>query len=344
MSENQKFFALLIDGDNTQAALIPSIVDAVKKYGNPIIKKIYGDLSLEQLKNWKSVASKYNIEIEHHYNASNGKNATDIALVIDAMDILQQRGDKLTGFCIVSSDSDFTHLARRIRNEGFIVLGIGKNSSQTFKDAYDHFITTESLQRQNSPAVVKKTKQVVEKVSDNDFLRLFIKAYKQAVKNGTQDEQGRVTLRQIWEAMKKLDAEFSSEYQQIVKFVNKVKTLAQVYPDNLELEEQPDSKPSVHYVHIKPAKSKNVGSEIDKFREAYKHAVDMLKLKDKDGWVKLSAIGDSLQKLYPHYERLVYGGIKHGQLKKVIEEMMVDYPNVIELNTNSQTLEMRIKK
>src|SRR5690349_10887961 len=114
MSENQKFFALLIDGDNAQAALIPKIIEAVTIHGKPIIKKIYGDWSQEQLQHWKPIANKFNIEIEHHYNVSSGKNATDIALVIDAMDILHQRGDKLDGFCIVSSDSDFTHLARRI--------------------------------------------------------------------------------------------------------------------------------------------------------------------------------------------------------------------------------------
>jgi len=111
MSENQKLLALFIDGDNIQPDVIHDILDVVNNYGKPVIKKIYGDWSREELKNWKPIATQHNINIEHHFNVSNGKNATDIALVIGAMDILHNKGDKLGSFCIVSSDSDFTHLA-----------------------------------------------------------------------------------------------------------------------------------------------------------------------------------------------------------------------------------------
>lgn len=253
MSENQKFLAVLIDGDNTQPALIPQILNAVNKYGHPIIKKIYGDWSQEHLKSWQPFASKHNLEIAHHYAASSGKNATDIALVIDAMDILHQQGNKLNGFCIVSSDSDFTYLARRIRKKGLIALGIGKDSSQTLKDAYDHYITIESLQIKTKPS----------------------------------------------------------------------STQARHVP----------ASPTPVGKKAKPS------SEVQKFSEAYKHAV-----KDKDGWVTLSVIGSTLRELYPDYKPLIYKDIKHGQLKKVVEKMMVDYPNIIELNSDSQHPQMRIKK
>ncbi|MEO8611486.1 MAG: NYN domain-containing protein [Chloroflexota bacterium] len=344
MSENQKLFALLIDGDNAQPTLIPEIINAVNEYGKPIIKKIYGDWSQEQLKSWKPLASKYNIDIEHHYNVSSGKNATDIALVIDAMDILQQKGDKLYGFCIVSSDSDFTQLARRIRNEGLTVIGIGKPHSQTLVEAYDDFISTESLQSQNSQLAVEEKGQPIEEISDDAFLKLFIRAHKQVIKQGIQDNQGRATLREVREAMKALGSEFSSEYQKMPNFVHKVKMLAEAHPDRIALEEQPDSKPIIHYVHIKPTKVKSVHNEVQKFRDAYKHAAEILKLKDKAGWVSLSAIGNALRELYPDYERYVYGGVKYGQLKEVIEKMNVDYPKVIELNPNSQVSQMRFKK
>lgn len=342
MSENPKLFALLIDGDNAQTALIPQILEAVSKYGKAVIKRIYGDWSQEQLKRWEPIASKYNFDIEHRYNASNGKNATDIALVIDAMDILHEKGDKLNGFCIVSSDSDFTHLARRIRNEGHIVLGIGKDSSQTVKDAYDEFISTESLQSKNPVRVAKP--KAAEELSDNDFLKLFVKAHKQVVKKGAEDQQGRVTLREIRDLMKESSPVISSEYSQMPKFVNKVKALAEANPNIIALEEQPDSKPIAHYVHIKPAKAKTVSSEIDRFCEAYKHAAEVLKRSDKEGWVTLSDIGNILPELYPKHNPLVYRATKHSQLKKVVEKMVEDHPDVIELKISSHIAQIRIKK
>lgn len=343
MAENQKFLALLIDGDNAQAALIPEILDAVGKHGNPIIKKVYGDWTQDQLKCWKPLASKYNLEIEHNYNASSGKNATDIALVIDAMDLLYQRGEKLNGFCFVSSDSDFTHLARRIRKEGLTVIGVGSNRSQTLKEAYNHFITLEGLKSQNQPLAPEKLQRPIEEITDTRILRLIVKAHKQATANGGTDEQGRMMLRDIWGAIKTSDDEFSSEYQQLPKFVNKAKMLAEARPDLLGIAEQPDSKPPQHYVTIKTAKKAD-SSEIQKFRAAYKHAIESLKPPDKNGWVDLGAIGNTLRELYPNYQPLVYGGVKHSQLKKVVEKMIVDHPKVIELKTTGLTVQMRIKQ
>ncbi len=143
MVENQRLLAVLIDADNnTQPALITAIMAAAKTQGKPIISRIYGDFSQDNLKNLRPVAAEHDIEIKHSFHASSGKNATDIALVIDAMDILYDA--KIGGFCIVSSDSDFTHLARRIRRNGLIVIGIGK-ANPALLESYDKFIQLEAL-------------------------------------------------------------------------------------------------------------------------------------------------------------------------------------------------------
>lgn len=221
MSENLKFFAVLIDGDNIQPALIPQILNAINQHGHPIIKKIYGDWSQEHLKSWQPFASKYNLEIAHHYAATSGKNATDIALVIDAMDILHQPGNKLNGFCIVSSDSDFTHLARRIRKKGLIALGIGKSSSQTLQEAYDHFITVESLQRPVK-AVKPASPQLTTKPTSE--VQRFHKAYERAVK----DNDGWVSLSALGAALHELFPNFQflvyggTKHSQLKKVVEKM--------------------------------------------------------------------------------------------------------------------------
>ncbi len=143
MAENQRLLAVLIDADNnTQSAMITAIMAAAKTQGKPIISRIYGDFSQDNLKNLRPVAAEHDIEVKHSYHASSGKNATDIALVIDAMDILYD--GKVGGFCIVSSDSDFTHLARRIRRNGLIVIGIGK-ANPALIESYDKFIHLDAL-------------------------------------------------------------------------------------------------------------------------------------------------------------------------------------------------------
>ncbi len=334
MSENQNLFALLIDGDNAQVALIPQILDALQEYGKPIIKKVYGDWSQDQLKNWKPIASKYNIDLEHHYTARKGKNATDIALVIDAMDNLKEWRGKVDGVCIVSSDSDFTLLARRIRKENLMVIGIGKGS-ETLEDAYDHFIPIENLQPPIDTPIIPET--VAAEIPDSEFQKLLVKAYRQVIQSGSEENQGRASLHAVREVMKELDAVFAAEYKQMPKFVNKVKLLAEANP-RITLEEQPDSKPVVHYVRIETTKSSTV---IRRFREAYQHAA--LKSGDTGGWVTLSAIGSSLRELYPDYQPLMYDGVKHSQLKKVVEKMMEKHPNIIELDSKNKVLCLRIK-
>jgi uncharacterized LabA/DUF88 family protein len=136
--------ALLIDGDNAQATLLPQMLTEVNKYGTATIRRVYGDWTEPQMKGWKDALNVYALQLVQQFRYTKGKNATDSALIIDAMDILYTAG--IDGFCLVSSDSDYTRLATRIREKNLFVMGIGKESTpRPFVDACNVFVYTENL-------------------------------------------------------------------------------------------------------------------------------------------------------------------------------------------------------
>jgi uncharacterized protein (TIGR00288 family) len=142
--QQERKFAVLIDGDNIPASYLKEMMEEITKYGNPTIKRIYGDWTNPQLKSWKNRLLSNAIRPIQQYAYTSGKNATDSAMIIDAMDILYS--DKVDGFCIVSSDSDFTRLATRLREAGKHVIGIGERKTpEPFIVACDKFIYVEIL-------------------------------------------------------------------------------------------------------------------------------------------------------------------------------------------------------
>jgi uncharacterized LabA/DUF88 family protein len=153
----QQRIALLIDGDNAQPALIEKILTEAGKNGAVTIRRIYGDWTRASMKSWKNILNATAIQPIQQFSYTKGKNATDSAMIIDAMDILH--GDLVDGFCLVSSDSDYTRLATRIREEGFFVMGIGKESTpQAFVKACNLFIYTENLMPKGYQRAKKPTK------------------------------------------------------------------------------------------------------------------------------------------------------------------------------------------
>ncbi len=134
----------MIDGDNAQAALLPQMLAEVSKYGVMKIRRVYGDWSSSQLNPWKDLLHTYALKPEQQFSYTSGKNATDIALIIDAMDFINTAG--VDGICIVSSDSDYTPLATRIREKNLFVMGIGRSTTpRAFVNACDVFVYTENL-------------------------------------------------------------------------------------------------------------------------------------------------------------------------------------------------------
>ena len=162
--------AVLIDGDNIPSANVEEMMEEITKYGNPTIKRIYGDWTRPGLNKWKSLLLENAITPIQQYGYTTGKNATDSAMIIDAMDILYS--NKVNGFCLVSSDSDFTKLATRLREAGILVIGIGeKKTPNPFIVACDKFIYIEILRGQSEDKTEKREKEPAnyEKISKRDI-------------------------------------------------------------------------------------------------------------------------------------------------------------------------------
>lgn len=146
---NQKL-AVLIDADNAQAAVIQELLAEVSRYGTATIKRAYGDWTTTNLKGWKEVLHRMAIQPIQQFSYTTGKNSTDASLIIDAMDVLHN--GSVDGFCLVSSDSDFTRLATRIREAGLVVYGFGERKTpEPFVAACDKFIYTEILRQPDEP-------------------------------------------------------------------------------------------------------------------------------------------------------------------------------------------------
>jgi hypothetical protein len=137
-------YAVLIDGNNASPAIAPGLFEEIERLGEVTVRRIYGDAASQNLGGWKEIQARYALGWEQQFAWTSGKNASDIALVIDAMDLLH--GGRLDGFCLVSSDSDFTRLAIRLRAQGVDVIGIGEQKTpEAFRHACRRFILAESL-------------------------------------------------------------------------------------------------------------------------------------------------------------------------------------------------------
>jgi uncharacterized LabA/DUF88 family protein len=155
---SQNRIAVLIDADNAQPSIAEGLLSEIAKYGIASVKRIYGDWTTPSLVGWKSILLENSIQPVQQFRYTVGKNATDSAMIIDAMDLLYTK--RFDAFCLVSSDSDFTRLASRIREEGLLVYGFGeKKTPKAFVSACDKFIFTEVLRFQEDagPAVKPKT-------------------------------------------------------------------------------------------------------------------------------------------------------------------------------------------
>lgn len=177
--QTQQKLAVLIDADNAQAAIIEELLAEIAKYGTANVKRIYGDWTNPYLKSWKELLLKYSIQPIQQFGYTQGKNATDAALIIDAMDLLYT--NEFDGFCLVTSDSDFTKLAARIREAGLVVYGFGERKTpEAFVAACDKFIFTEVLQgtgEEQQRNIRKKTfRQLKQDTKLIDLLRNAVEA------------------------------------------------------------------------------------------------------------------------------------------------------------------------
>lgn len=228
--------AVLIDADNAQAAVIEGILAEIARFGEASVKRIYGDFTSPNSSSWKKVLQKYAIKPVQQFAYTTGKNATDSTLIIDAMDLLYTR--RFDGFCLVTSDSDFTGLATRIREEGLTVLGFGEQKTpDAFRNACHKFILTEVLRPTanvvDKPATSPKAESVAAapaKAAESsrpepEFPRQFVlDALEQS-----SDENGWAHLGTFGSYLTKLQPDFDSRVYGFKKLSDLVKAKTNLF-------------------------------------------------------------------------------------------------------------------
>ncbi len=200
--QSQERLAVLIDADNAQPSITEGLLAEVAKYGVASVKRIYGDWTTPNLSGWKSFLLEHSIQPIQQFRYTVGKNATDSAMIIDAMDLLST--GRFDGFCLVSSDSDFTRLACRIREEGLLVYGFGeKKTPKPFVSACDKFIFTEVLRFQEEAEPASKGKTGKELKQDTKLVKLL-----RGAQGAASDESGWAHLGKVGHNVVKQAPEF----------------------------------------------------------------------------------------------------------------------------------------
>ncbi len=200
--ESADKLAVLIDADNAQPGIVDGLLAEIANYGVASVRRIYGDWTEPGLKGWKEVLLQHSIQPMQQFAYTKGKNATDSAMIIDAMDLLYT--GKFDGFCVVSSDSDFTKLASRIRESGLLVYGFGEQKTPSaFVSACDKFIYTEVLRAKTdaSEAIVKKPSNELKQ--DTKLVSLLRNAVE-----ASSDESGWAQLAPVGSNIAKQSPEF----------------------------------------------------------------------------------------------------------------------------------------
>lgn len=237
MSDNRTIkLAVLIDADNAQASLASELLAEVAKFGTASIKRAYGDWTTNHLKQWKDHLNKHAIQPMQQFSYTTGKNATDSSLIIDAMDILHE--NSLDGFCLISSDSDFTRLATRIRESGLIVYGFGeKKTPEAFIAACDKFVFTEILKE-------KKEIENKDESNNNELRPMIISAI-----NAVSKDDGWAKLSNVGSYINKNNPSFDPRNYGYEKLGKLIRNLNYIRIDEREFN---DDSNNVHiYIRIK---------------------------------------------------------------------------------------------
>jgi uncharacterized LabA/DUF88 family protein len=244
LETNQIKLAVLIDADNTQPAIIEGLLDEVAKYGVASVKRIYGDWTSTHLRSWKERLLDHAIQPIQQFSYTTGKNATDSAMIIDAMDLLYS--DRLDGFCIVSSDSDFTRLAARLRESGRTVYGFGeKKTPRAFVSVCDKFIYTEILLDNQLETDEDDAKKATKPKKEFKVDRKLLKLLHDTV-DDLADESGWAFLGAVGQKITLRSSEFDSRNYGFKKLGDLFRAVPQ-----FETEERPQENGSGRHVYIR---------------------------------------------------------------------------------------------
>jgi hypothetical protein len=239
--------AVLIDGDNIPYSNIKGMMEEIARFGVPTFKRIYGDWTKPQLNGWKTVLLENAIIPIQQYGYTTGKNSTDAAMIIDAMDILYS--DKVNGFCIVSSDSDFTRLATRLRESGMKVIGMGeKKTPMPFIVACDKFIYLEILtggdEKEGEKKGSEKEKRTVQKL-DNKLIQMI----KSSIED-LADDDGWAFLGEVGQLLNKKSPDFDPRNYGFTRLTPLLKSLKKSF----EVDERLSDKSNTRHVYVRAKK------------------------------------------------------------------------------------------
>jgi len=241
--------AILIDGDNAQSSLLQEMLVEAGKHGQITVRRIYGDWTTTNMKSWKDTLNYHAFQPIQQFRYTVGKNATDSAMIIDAMDILHSR--VVEGFCLVSSDSDYTRLATRIRESGTFVMGIGeKKTPKAFVNACDVFVFTENLVPKKKPVPKKQARSTKKTGKDKvdaekdelDPMPILSQAFEMSV-----GQDGWSPLASMGQAVYQVDPSFDPRtygHKQLSRMIAKLK-------DRFDMRTQEVGGTSVVYVKMK---------------------------------------------------------------------------------------------
>ena len=239
--------AVLIDADNIPYSHVKEMLEEIAKYGTPTFKRIYGDWTKPTVSGWKTVLLEHAITPVQQYAYTTGKNATDSAMIIDAMDILYS--GRVDGFCIVSSDSDFTRLATRLREAGMKVIGIGeKKTPRAFISACEKFIYLEILKSasdtsdtgKKSKGKGKSTQKSVENV-DSNLIKLITDSL-----NDLADENGWAFLGELGNLLIKKQPNFDARNYGFNKLHQLIKSI-----DKFEVDQRDTGNKNIKLVYVR---------------------------------------------------------------------------------------------
>ncbi len=286
MSANNMKIALLIDADNISAKYIKTIFDELAKKGTVTYRRVYADWSSTRTGEWQKVLVEHSLTAIQQFPFTKGKNATDSAMIIDAMDILY-RNDYLDAFCIATSDSDFTSIANKLREAGKFVIGMGEQKTPTaFVNACSEFKFLDAIEDDadgnNSDSVVTDKKKIADSIED--YIR---------------SESGEVYTSQLKAFLKNKYPGFDERnygYSRFSKFLNDF--------DNIETYER-DTKVLVR------------GARVDSIK-VYEY-IDSLRLASKDKSINIGLLKTNIVKQFPHFNVKDFG---YSSMKKFLQSIM----------------------
>jgi uncharacterized LabA/DUF88 family protein len=240
--------AILIDADNVPYSNVKGMLDEIAKLGVPTIKRIYGDWTRPTISGWKSVLLENAITPIQQYSYTTGKNSTDSAMIIDAMDILHR--EKVDGFCLVSSDSDFTRLATRLRESGMLVIGMGqKKTPNPFIVACDKFIYIEIIGIKDDARPVVKTSltTVSQQTSEIDLIdNKFIRLLRTSIED-LADDDGWAFLAEVGSLIIKKKPDFDPRNYGFSKLTPLIKSLG----EHFEVDERDAGKTYIKHIYVR---------------------------------------------------------------------------------------------